>query len=70
MVFCHIIAVILNINFVNQLHSHIVTDNLNVVENISLRELMDFCLKYHILSKYGVNDILTQLDLYLDLFIY
>ena len=37
---------------------------------LKLLELMDFGAKYCIPSKYSVNDILIQLNLHLDLFIY
>ena len=48
----------------------LLTDNLNIVKNLKLHKLTDFCTKYHIPSKPNINIIVIQISLDLDLLIY
>lgn len=56
--------------FVNTDHGHIITGNLNIVKDLSLKKIMGYGTKFRIPSKLNVKNIVTQFIYDIDLFIY
>lgn len=56
---------------VNIVYEYIIIDNLNIVNDISLKKLMDYDgTKYRIFSKFWIKSIITQFSYDIDLFNY
>lgn len=55
-------------NFINSHHNHIVTGNLNIIENPKLRNLMEQGTKFREQKRYTINDIQTEVETTLNQF--
>jgi len=69
------IVVILHIyknkeKIVNEHYGHVITGDLNIIKDYSLRYFMSLGTKYRLPSKFNIPKIISQFDYDLDLFIY